>query len=104
MAIESSEIIGKHINTLVPNNLREQINYIIKKVDSGEILEQFETKLLTKDGRLIDVSLTVSPLSDDNKIIGASIITRDIGEQKKLRKLKSSQESRKNYSQLGRTS
>ncbi len=50
---------------------------------SGERVQHFETKRLTKDGRLIDVSVTVSPVKDsDGNIIGLSKIARDITERK----------------------
>src|SRR5258706_11715280 len=55
------------------------------RVKRGETVDHFYTIRPTSDGRLIDISLTISPIKDNNgKIIGASKIARDITEQKKL--------------------
>lgn len=88
------EIIGKSVLTLIPPDLHHEENIIIGKIRSGERIEHFETVRVSKDGHLIDISLTVSPIKDaDGKIIGASKIVRDISARKLAeRKLKEQSE------------
>ena len=88
------EIIGKSVLTLIPKDMHHEENLIIGKIKSGERVEHYETIRVGKDGRLIDISLTVSPIKDpDGKIIGASKIVRDISERKRVeRKLKEQSE------------
>ncbi|MXV14036.1 PAS domain S-box protein [Hufsiella ginkgonis] len=79
----AEEIIGETIYKLIPEDRHDEEPQIIDRLKKGERLKHFETKRLTKDGRLIDVSLTVSPLKDkQGNIIGASKIARDITEKK----------------------
>ena len=79
----ADEAIGRHITMIIPKNRLNEETVIIGKIRNNEKLEHFETIRLTKDGRLIPISLTVSPIrSSDGKVIGASKIVRDIGEQK----------------------
>lgn len=78
-----TEIIGKSILTLIPPDRQEEEPKIIKQLKKGQRIEHFETKRLTKDGKLIDVSLTISPVKDrKGTIIGVSKIARDITELK----------------------
>jgi len=77
------EIIGKSVLTLIPPDMQHEEQIIIGKIKSGERIEHYETVRVTKDGRLIDISLTVSPIkAPDGKIIGASKIVRDISARK----------------------
>ncbi len=77
------EIIGKSILTLIPEDLQWQEEQILAKLRAGERIEHFETQRRHKSGRLIEVSLTISPVRDDQgKVIGASKIARDIGEKR----------------------
>jgi PAS domain S-box-containing protein len=79
----SKEIIGQSVRRIVPPDLTSEEDEIIARIRRGERVEHFETKRLRKDGSLIDVSLTVSPIHDDDgQIIGASKIARDISEKK----------------------
>jgi len=83
----AEEIIGKSILTLIPPELHSDEPIIIGKIRRGERIEHFETVRLTKDGRRINVSLTVSPVKDENgKVIGASKILRDISSRKRIEK------------------
>jgi two-component system sensor histidine kinase VicK len=77
------EMIGQPIFKLIPDEfLKEEWN-ILARVNSGEHVQQFETKRITKDKNLIDVSLTLSPIRDNQGVItGISKITRDITEKK----------------------
>ncbi|WP_207535432.1 PAS domain-containing sensor histidine kinase [Desertivirga arenae] len=77
------EIIGKHISVLIPPEHLFEEDIIIGNIARGSKVDHFETVRVTKDGRRINISLTVSPLRDGNgNIIGASKIARDITPQK----------------------
>lgn len=77
------EIIGQSVMRLMPPDLYGQEPEIIRKLRDGQRIQHFETKRLRKNGELFDVSLTVSPVKDDNgNVIGASKIVRDISVQK----------------------
>lgn len=77
------EIVGKPITTLIPPELQEQEVEILARLRRGERLVHFETIRVSKDGRQIPVSLTISPIKDNQgRVIGASKIARDITERK----------------------
>jgi PAS domain S-box-containing protein len=79
----ADEMIGHSIMKLIPEEFQLDEALIIGKVRAGKRVEHFETVRLAKDGRRLDVSLTVSPVKDQNgKVIGASKILRDISAQK----------------------
>jgi PAS domain S-box-containing protein len=80
----AEEVIGKPIQILVPPGHPDEIPRILEEMRRGERIEHYEAVRRSKDGQLIDVSLTVSPIKDAaGTIIGASTIARDITEQKK---------------------
>lgn len=82
-----SEAIGKHITLIIPKDRLDEETDIITKIRSGERVSHFETVRITKDGREINISLTVSPIKDKKgKIIGASKIARDITEKVEMEK------------------
>jgi PAS domain S-box-containing protein len=82
----AAEIVGHSISGLVPVNRPDEVPQILEKVKRGERVDHFETVRMKKDGDLVDVSLTVSPIRDAaGRIIGASTIARDITEQKRMR-------------------
>jgi PAS domain S-box-containing protein len=77
------EMIGESIYKLIPEELHFEEPQILSRLRAGERIQHFETKRRTKDGRLIDVSLTISPVKDPRgNIIGLSKIARDITEKK----------------------
>jgi PAS domain S-box-containing protein len=77
------EIIGKSILTLIPKERQSEEGEILRKIRRGESIDHYETVRCRKDGRLIDVSLTISPIKDSQgKIVGVSKIARDITRQK----------------------
>ncbi|WP_345948783.1 PAS domain S-box protein [Mucilaginibacter sp. PAMB04274] len=79
-----SEIIGKHISILIPNARLGEEDIIIGNVRQGKRIDHFETMRLTKAGKEIPISLSVSPvLNDAGEVIGASKIARDVSERKK---------------------
>lgn len=78
------EIVSQPITRLIPPDRLGEEPAIIGRLMRGERVEHIETKRVTKDGRLIDVSLTISPIRDQfGRIIGASKIARDISVQKR---------------------
>lgn len=78
------EIIGKHISILVPDDRPDEIPGILAKIARGESTEHYESVRVTKDGRHLSVSISVSPLRDANGgIVGASTIARDITAQRR---------------------
>jgi PAS domain S-box-containing protein len=80
---KAKEIIGKSILTLIPKDRQEEETEILRKIRRGQSIDHYETVRRCKDGRLIDVSLTISPVKDPNsKIFGVSKIARDITRQK----------------------
>ena len=79
------EIVGKPITVIIPPELHGQEPQILAKIQAGERIEHFQTVRLHKDGHLIDVSLTVSPVRDSRGVVvGAAKIARDVTDQKKL--------------------
>jgi PAS domain S-box-containing protein len=77
------EIIGKSILTLIPKDRAQEETEILRKIRRGQSIDHYETVRRCKDGRLIDVSLTISPVKDPNgRIVGVSKIARDITKQK----------------------
>jgi PAS domain S-box-containing protein len=81
----AEEIIGKHITTISPPELHQDENMILAKIRSGQKIDHSETVRVTKNGERIDVSLSISPVRDENgKIIGAAKIARDITDRKKM--------------------
>lgn len=76
------EIIGRHISTLGAPNRIDEYPEILAKIARGERIDHYQTERKTKDGRILSVSLTISPVRDaSGRIIGASKIARDITEQ-----------------------
>jgi PAS domain S-box-containing protein len=81
----ASELIGKPVRVLIPPERQAEEDNILARIRRGERVDHFETVRVRRDGRLIDVSLTVSPVRDaTGRIIGASKIARDITEQKRI--------------------
>ena len=81
----SAEIVGRHITTIIPTERHAEEDHVINEIRHGRRVGHFETVRCRKDGSLVDVSLTVSPIhASDGHIIGASKIARDITEQKRL--------------------
>jgi PAS domain S-box-containing protein len=82
----ASEIIGQLVSVLVPDDHAGEERAILDRVLRGEDVGRYETQRLAKDGLVIDVSITVSPIyGDTGEVIGASSIHRDITEQRRAR-------------------
>jgi PAS domain S-box-containing protein len=81
---EAAEVIGKPVTVLIPQDRRYEESFILQQIRRGERIDHYETVRRRKDGGLIDVSLTVSPVRNaQGKIIGASKIARDITKRKR---------------------
>ena len=79
------EIIGTSILKLIPEHLHSDEKRIIESIRAGRRIEHFETARLKKDGTSVDVSLTVSPIKDEQgRVIGASKILRDVSSRKRM--------------------
>src|SRR5215469_6855444 len=80
---EPHEVIGKPITIIVPPELYAEEHQILDKLRRGERIDHFDTVRITKDGRRLAISLTVSPLrAADGTVIGASKVARDVTERK----------------------
>jgi PAS domain S-box-containing protein len=80
---KADEIVGKHISTIAPPETADEIPGILARIARGERVEHYETKRRTKDGRILTVSLTVSPVRDaSGTIVGASKVARDVTERR----------------------
>ena len=77
------EILGQPISLLIPPGWPNDVITILERIKRGEQVEHYETKRMAKDGTILDVSLTVSPIRDEEgRIIGASKIARNITERR----------------------
>jgi PAS domain S-box-containing protein len=81
----SNEMIGTSILKLIPDHLHSEETIILESIRAGRSIEHFETARLTKSGQLLDVSVTISPVKDEQgQVIGASKILRDISGRKRV--------------------
>jgi len=80
-----SEVVGRHVSVLFPEDLAGQMEQIFSAVLAGETVKHDDTRRVTSDGRELRVSLTASPVrGQDGSIVGASVIARDITERAEL--------------------
>lgn len=78
------EVVGHPVQMLLPPERLAEEEDILQRIRKGERVEHFETVRRRKDGRLVEVSVTISPIrAPDGTIIGASKVARDIGDQKR---------------------
>jgi len=81
----AEEIIGRSVSLLIPPGLPGEMDEILNRIRIGERVEHYETRRRRKDGAIIAVSLTVSPIHDaSGKVVGASAIARDITDRKRV--------------------
>lgn len=79
------EMVGRHVSVLVPPERHGEEIRILDRIAAGHSVSNYETRRMTKDGNVLDVSLTISKIEDDTGgIVGASVIARDITEQKRV--------------------
>jgi PAS domain S-box-containing protein len=78
------EAVGQPITMLIPPDLRDEENKILERLRAGERVNRYETIRVTKTGKRVNISLTISPIRDSaGKILGFSKIAQDITEQKR---------------------
>ncbi|MDD5298602.1 MAG: PAS domain S-box protein [Rhodocyclaceae bacterium] len=78
------EVLGQHISLVIPEPYRDHERKVLAEIANGVALKHYQTVRRRKDGSLIDISVTISPLRDAmGKIVGASKVARDITEQKR---------------------
>ena len=81
------EAIGRHISLIIPEDRIAEEAHVMGEIRAGHSVRHFETVRRRKDGRMLDISLTVSPIrTPAGEIVGASKIARDITEQKRLQR------------------
>jgi PAS domain S-box-containing protein len=82
----ADDMIGQSITKMIPRDRLNEETYVLGRIRAGQSVDHFETVRQRKDGRMVDISLTVSPIRDTKgRVVGASKIARDIGEHKRLR-------------------
>jgi PAS domain S-box-containing protein len=87
------EVTGRPVQIIVPGHLHADEQNMLNRVRRGERIAHFETLRTRKDGRVFDVSVSISPIRDDNGVVvGASSIVRDISVRKAEEKLKETEE------------
>jgi PAS domain S-box-containing protein len=80
----AAELIGRPVRILIPQDRQREEDEILARIRRGERIDHFETVRVAKDGRLLDISLTVSPVHDESgAIIGVSKVARDVTEHKR---------------------
>jgi len=80
----SDEVVGKSVSILIPEDHADEEPEILRRISNGERVETYETVRRRKDGSLVDVSLTISPVKDRaGRIVAASKIARDITDRKR---------------------
>jgi two-component system CheB/CheR fusion protein len=79
-----AEAIGQSVTVIVPPEWQQEAQQVLTRVRAGERVEHFETVRLHRNGRHLDVSMTVSPVKDgEGRICGVSTVAREIGERKR---------------------
>jgi diguanylate cyclase (GGDEF)-like protein/PAS domain S-box-containing protein len=75
----AAEALGRHISFCVPPERRSELDVVVQKIKAGEVIERFDTQRRTKNGKIIDVSVSLSPIKGETgKIVGVSGIARDV--------------------------
>lgn len=104
-----AEAVGRHITLIIPEERHGEEREVLARLVKGERIDHFETIRQTKDGRRVEISLTVSPIrTSTGRIVGASKVARDISDQRRLERerqtlLESEQEARTEAETLNRS-
>ncbi|RXH55133.1 hybrid sensor histidine kinase/response regulator [Granulicella sibirica] len=81
----ADEMVGQSVRRLIPPELQHEEDLILSRIRDGQTVRHIETRRVKKNGELIDISLTTSPIRDTSgRLIGASKVARDITEKKRL--------------------
>ena len=84
LGYSAREAVGKPLAMLLPANPSDEMAKVVRELGAGGRAEHFETRLMSKDRNPVEVSLTLSPvMGDDNTVVAASMIVRDIGARKR---------------------
>ena len=84
----ADEAVGRHITLIIPKDRTAEEEFVIGRIRSGRTVDHYETVRQRKDGSLIEISLTVSPIHDaDGVIVGASKIARDVSDRNRQRRI-----------------
>lgn len=84
----SEEMVGQPLLRLIPEELHYEEDEILRKLRAGERIDHYETTRCRKNGEFVEVSVTISPIrNDEGRVIGASKIARDISDRKRMEKL-----------------
>lgn len=90
----ATDMIGQPISTIIPPHLWDRAAQVLAQVHQGQRVETYETQRQQKNGQLVDVAITLSPIYDENgHIVGASKIARDISAHRREERLRQSAES-----------
>jgi PAS domain S-box-containing protein len=80
----AEEILGKNVSILEPDNLKEEMQQVVEKIKQGGRIRHYETLRLKKDGTIINISITLSPVFDTSgKLVAISTVSRDVTEKNK---------------------
>jgi PAS domain S-box-containing protein len=84
----ANEVIGRSIRLIIPPELQAEEDYVLGQIRRGERVDHYETVRQAKNGRRVDISLTVSPIRNaQGEVVGASKIARDITDQRRMESL-----------------
>ena len=98
----AEEAIGQPVSLIVPPELPDELSKVLAQIRQGERVDHYETVRMRKDGRRIEVSITVSPIRDRaGRVVGASSIARDITEQRELEAARREQNTIRSVASLG---
>jgi PAS domain S-box-containing protein len=85
----AEEAVGRNIKLIIPPERHAEEDDVLARIHRGERVDHFDTVRVRKDGRFVDVSITVSPLKDaSGRIVGASKIARDITERRRMEEIR----------------
>ena len=85
----AEEAVGRNIKLIIPPERHAEEDDVLARMGRGERVDHFDTVRVRKDGRFVDVSITVSPLKDaSGRIVGASKIARDITERRRMEEIR----------------
>jgi len=75
----ADEVLGRHISLVVPADRMGELRSVLRRIAAGQRVDTFQTRRVHRDGHLLDVSLTISPLLDEQgDVVGASAVARDL--------------------------
>ncbi|MFH8407144.1 PAS domain S-box protein [Streptomyces sp. NPDC018019] len=79
----AQEVVGRHIGLLIPPALKEEEAGLLERIGRGELIEHYETRRVTRDGRVLDVDVTLWPIRTQDGVGAACSVMRDITERKR---------------------